>query len=45
MTREALAGVPVDWQIQLAPGTDAANATDEYAKIARGRALWRSGGG
>jgi putative ABC transport system permease protein len=26
MTREALAGVPVDWQIQLAPGTDAANA-------------------
>jgi putative ABC transport system permease protein len=26
MTKEAVVGVPVDWQVQLAPGTDAAQA-------------------
>ncbi len=26
MTQQALVGVPVDWQVQLAPGTDPANA-------------------
>ena len=32
MTRAAIAGVPVDWQIQLAPGTDVGQAQTAIAK-------------
>jgi putative ABC transport system permease protein len=41
MTERAIAGVPVDWQAQLAPGADFASASRAIAVVARPSAMER----
>jgi putative ABC transport system permease protein len=43
MTERAIAGVPVDWQIQLVPGTDPQAVQQALAKATRSTALQRVG--
>ena len=33
MTRQAIADVPIDWQVQLAPGADPNAATKRYSRV------------
>ena len=43
MTQHAIAGVPVDWQIQLVPGTDPQTVQQALGKASRYTALQRVG--